>query len=232
MGASARSRWSPRRPSLTHRGPLRPEDRRARRSPVHEPPRDEHDRAGEAGGEHHDAVGDGGRGATTRAQAGRGEHPCGRALARPPAADARQHHGQHREQRQRQQPGDRRGDPGRPRGDQEHDRVAEDGHRRRKHDRRQRVPVQQSVADVGRHRVPRPRPPGTPASRRTRSTRTTPTAAATSATATSGMDERTGDGSTRRTQIVSSDLHDLAGGALPDDRPQARGRRRARRARG
>ena len=60
----------------------------------------------------------------------------------------------------------------------------------------------------------RPRPA------RTRSTRTTPTAVATSATATSGMDERTGDGSTRRTAIVSSDLDDLSGSALPDDGPQ------------
>ena len=112
----------------------------------------EHEPAGEAGGEHHHAVGDGGRGATTRAQAGRGEHPCGGAFARSPAADARQHHGQHREQRQRQEPRDRRGDSGRPRGDQEHDRIAEDGHDRRKRDRGQRVPVKQTVADVGHHR--------------------------------------------------------------------------------
>ena len=34
------------------------------------------------------------------------------------------------------------------------------------------------------------------------------------------MDERTGDGSTRRTADRQHDLDDLAGGALPDDGPQ------------
>ena len=35
------------------------------------------------------------------------------------------------------------------------------------------------------------------------------------------MEERTGEGKTRRTEIASDDLHDLAGGALPHDGPQA-----------
>ena len=39
--------------------------------------------------------------------------------------------------------------------------------------------------------------------------------------ATSGIDERTGDGSTSSTTTVEHDLHDLAGGAFPGDRAQA-----------
>ena len=43
----------------------------------------------------------------------------------------------------------------------------------------------------------------------------------TAATATKGMDERTGDGNTRRTADRKHDLHDLAGGALAHDCPHA-----------
>ena len=95
--------------------------------------------------------------------------------------------------------------PGRPRGDQERDRIAEDGHRRREHDRGQRLPVKQPGADVGHHRVPHARPPGTPASRSQagrRERRRRPSRPVRPTT--SGMDERTGDGSTKRTAIVST----------------------------
>ena len=51
--------------------------------------------------------------------------------------------------------------------------------------------------------------------------RTTATASTTAATATNGIDERTGDGSTRRNDDRQHGLNDLAGAALPDDRPHA-----------
>ena len=46
--------------------------------------------ARQARDEHHDAVHDGGRDALLSAEAGHGEHPCRRALTRPPAGDAGQ----------------------------------------------------------------------------------------------------------------------------------------------
>ena len=99
--------------------------------------------------------------------------------------------------------------------------MADEYYGRREHDRRQRVPPQHSVADVGHHRVPYPRPPGTPACHsypaheddrdddRDRCNR-------------NEWHERAHwrrqyqeDGDRQR------DLHDLAGGALAHDGPQA-----------
>ena len=50
--------------------------------------------------------------------------------------------------------------------------------------------------------------------------------------ATIGIDERTGEGSARRTTTVRTSLHDLPGGALPRDGPQGAADIAARRDRG
>ena len=174
----------------------------------------------QAGDEHHDAVDDGG-GDAGRAQAGRGERPRRHALARPPAGDARQHHGQQHEQRQRQQPetaarwcprSARRS--GRwPRG------------RRRPAPTRARWPATPSgrAARRGCRRPPRAGPAPTGSARRPAApepTSTTPTAATASAIATSGMDELHGRRQREENDDGQDDLHDLPGGALPRDGPQ------------
>ena len=167
-----------------------------------------------------DAVHDGGGDALRRAQAGRGERPCRRTLAWPPAGDAGQHHGQHGEQGQRQQLGEWRGSARGPRGDHERGRVADDDQCGCERDRRPRPPGQERVANVAGDRTSHPRPPRAP------STRSRP------------ADEHDGDhrrderddhqrdrrAHRRRQRHQDGDcydgLHDLPGGALPGDGSQ------------
>ena len=178
---------------------------RTRRPGATEPHRDQDDRARQAGDEHHHAVHDRGCDALSRTQAGSAEHPRRRTLARPPAGDAGQHHGHHREQRQRQHPRGRRGGARGARGDQERDRVAEHDHRGGERDRRQRPPCQQPVADVAGHGASQPRPAraaatGSHPADEHHADQPSPT----SATATSGIDDRTGEGSASSTATVST----------------------------
>ena len=188
--------------------------------PARKPSGNEQDRAREAGGEHHDTVGNGCRGSTMRAEAGSSERPCGHSLTRPPAADVRQDHGQQREQGQRQEPGDRSGYAHRPCGDQERDRVPEDDQDRGEYDRGERVPAQHSVADVGHDCVAYPHRPGTTASRSHSADEDDPKGN----TDRCNRNERHGRAHGGRQHQEDCDrqdgLHDLAGGALPEDCPQ------------
>ena len=174
----------------------------------------------QAGDEHHDAVDDGGGDPLCRTQAGRAEHPCRHALARPPAADAGQHHGQQHEQRQRQHPGQRRGGARGPRGDQERGRVAADDQRRRERDAQPGPAGEQPVADVAGRCAPDPRPPGSTAA----GSRPSHEHGAEHRHDDRDRDQRHGRVHGRRQREEDDDgqddLHDLPGGALPRDGPQ------------
>ena len=100
--------------------------------------------------------------------------------------------------------------------------MAEHDQRGGERDRRQRPRRQQPVADVaGRRRCAAAPSASARHAGRTRPTSTTPITVAASATATSGINDRTGDGSASRTSDGEHDLHELPGGALPRDGPQA-----------
>ena len=122
------------------------------------PPRNrcprEDDGARQAGDEHHDAVGDRRRDALAGPEPRGGERPAGRALAWPPAGDARQHHGRHRQEGERQQPRHRRGGSRRARRDQERGRVAEHDERGGKRNRRHRPAHPQDVAQIAADHAP------------------------------------------------------------------------------
>ncbi len=98
--------------------------------------------------------------------------------------------------------------------------MAEDDHRRREGDCRQRLPVQQPGAEVGRHRAPHPRPPGAPAS-----SRPVNEDDAYGRRGQCEHHERHERAHGRRQHEEDGDrqqdLHDLPGGALPGDDPQA-----------
>ena len=202
----------------------RPADGSARRS-RREPAGDQDAAPGQAGDEHQHAVDDGGRDALRGAQAGGAERPRRHALARPPAGDVRAAPWPAAPAASAAAAAQRRGGAGGARGEQERGGVAGDDHRRRERDGRPRAAGEQPVADVAGRPRAASRAQREPPPRRSRAGRAARrrATAATSATATSGMYDRTGDGSASSTTTVEDDLHDLAGGPLPR-RPPGRPR--------
>ena len=97
--------------------------------------------------------------------------------------------------------------------------MTENDHRRREHDCRQRLLVQQPGADVGRHRIPHARQPGASAPR----ARTVDDDNERGRRGQRDDDERHGRAHGRRQDEQDGDrqhgLHDLSGGALPGDGP-------------
>ena len=114
-------------------------------------------------------------------------------------------------------------DPGGPRGDQEGRRRGRP-RRRRTRARCPATPAARAARRGGRpQRCARPGPRRErPSCGRTRLSSTAASApTATAAPRATGIDDRTGDGSSEQHDHREHDLHDLPGGALPGDRPQA-----------